>query len=366
MAFSITTKTEMFIRCGRLCCLCLKQCGTNMEAAHIIDESHGGSNDASNGIPVCFDCHQEMGAYDDKHPRGNKVRPEELTARRDRVYQLVETGVIYAQIIAERQRLSAHAGEKPAIGHIHEPPKASPEARRFLRALLSADSPVDAPARKLSLLNEQDRAYVLDGLLQKGASDPRAVTIIGDILQSKRFKVAEPVVIAEQLVRAVTLYGDVAVKAELLRAFPQAILAAAYEGLRLAFFEDLIGIVKRDQFIEVNKIVPPLVEQVGAIPEELHQDYVLVLLDQARSESYNGAPAARRALSTLPEPVARAGIKAMHVEFLVWNGRYDHVKEFVQDYQHLASSDQKTLLTDFLALSQRAFFKKHVHEGQAD
>ena len=104
MPFEINTKTEMFIRCGRLCCLCLKQCGTNIEAAHIIDESEGGSADASNGIPVCFDCHQEFPAYNDKHPKGNKFRPKELIARRDRVYQLVETGAIYAQLIAERSR----------------------------------------------------------------------------------------------------------------------------------------------------------------------------------------------------------------------------------------------------------------------
>jgi hypothetical protein len=61
-----------------------------MEAAHIIDEAAGGSNDEENGIPVCFDCHQEVGSYNDKHPRGNKIRPEELRARRDRVYALVE------------------------------------------------------------------------------------------------------------------------------------------------------------------------------------------------------------------------------------------------------------------------------------
>ncbi len=66
-----------------------------MEAAHIIDEAAGGSNDEENGIPVCFDCHQEVGSYNDKHPRGNKIRPEELRARRDRVYALVEEGKLY-------------------------------------------------------------------------------------------------------------------------------------------------------------------------------------------------------------------------------------------------------------------------------
>jgi hypothetical protein len=76
----------------RHCCLCRKQCGTNIEAAHIHDEAAGGSNDEDNGIPLCFDCHQEVGAYRDSHPKGNKFRSEELRQRRDAVYELVRTG----------------------------------------------------------------------------------------------------------------------------------------------------------------------------------------------------------------------------------------------------------------------------------
>jgi hypothetical protein len=94
MPFSVAVKTAMFIRCHRRCCLCVKQCGLNMEAAHIIDEAAGGSNEEDNGIPVCFDCHQEIGSYNDKHPRGNKMRPDELRARRDHVYAQVAAGRI--------------------------------------------------------------------------------------------------------------------------------------------------------------------------------------------------------------------------------------------------------------------------------
>src|SRR3954471_10900898 len=75
MTFDPAVKTAMFIRCNRLCCLCLKQCGLNIEAAHIIDEAAGGPNDEDNGIPLCFDCHQEIGSYKDKHPRGTNSAP---------------------------------------------------------------------------------------------------------------------------------------------------------------------------------------------------------------------------------------------------------------------------------------------------
>jgi hypothetical protein len=92
MPFDPATKTAMFIRCHRRCCLCHKPCGTKIEAAHIIDESAGGSNEEDNGIPLCFDCHQDVGSYNDKHPKGNKYRPEELRARRDQVYKWVAEG----------------------------------------------------------------------------------------------------------------------------------------------------------------------------------------------------------------------------------------------------------------------------------
>ena len=81
----------------RHCCLCRKQCDTNIEAAHIIDEAAGGSNEEENGIPVCFDCHQEIGAYKDSHPKGNKFRSEELRCRRDKVYTMVESGQMHAE-----------------------------------------------------------------------------------------------------------------------------------------------------------------------------------------------------------------------------------------------------------------------------
>lgn len=97
MSFSPEVKSKMFTRCMRHCCLCRKQCGTNIEAAHIIDEAAGGSNDEDNGIPVCFDCHQEIGAYRDSHPKGNKFRPEELKQRRDMVCEVVATGKLVSQ-----------------------------------------------------------------------------------------------------------------------------------------------------------------------------------------------------------------------------------------------------------------------------
>jgi hypothetical protein len=36
-----------------------------------------------NAIPVCFECHAEIGLYNPKHPRGRRFSPEELRLHRD-------------------------------------------------------------------------------------------------------------------------------------------------------------------------------------------------------------------------------------------------------------------------------------------
>src|SRR5271169_1644651 len=89
MPFSQVVKSQMFHLSDRHCCLCRKKCGVNIEAHHIIPEAEGGLSTLDNGIPLCFDCHAEVGHYNDKHPKGNKFRTEELQATRDRIYALV-------------------------------------------------------------------------------------------------------------------------------------------------------------------------------------------------------------------------------------------------------------------------------------
>jgi hypothetical protein len=174
MPFSPEVKTLLFIRCGRLCCLCLKQCGVNIEVAHIRQESKGGSNDEENGIPVCFDCHQEMESYVDSHPKGNKFRPPELIARRDRVYSLVESGAIYAQIVAMQLRRSSNEPTNADIDDSVQRPKPTAEAKRLLE-MLTSDAPPDAPDRKIKLLPPQGQAFVLDQLLEEAPSTPASV-----------------------------------------------------------------------------------------------------------------------------------------------------------------------------------------------
>jgi hypothetical protein len=60
-----------------------------MECNHIVPEAEQGPNTLENCIPLCFDCHAEVGAYNPKHPKGNKFSGSELRAHRDNWFRKV-------------------------------------------------------------------------------------------------------------------------------------------------------------------------------------------------------------------------------------------------------------------------------------
>jgi hypothetical protein len=70
--------------------LCHRYCGLKMELHHIVQRADGGEDSHDNCIPLCFDCHAEVGAYNTRHPKGRKFTPRELRAHRDRWYGKVE------------------------------------------------------------------------------------------------------------------------------------------------------------------------------------------------------------------------------------------------------------------------------------
>jgi hypothetical protein len=86
--FGEEDKIKCLLWCDRHCCLCGKPCGTNIEIAHIISKRKKESTgDIDNAIPLCFDCHSEIGRYNVQHPKGNKYRADELKARREQIYE---------------------------------------------------------------------------------------------------------------------------------------------------------------------------------------------------------------------------------------------------------------------------------------
>src|SRR5580704_6958047 len=80
----------LLVACHRRCCVCHRWCGTKMEIDHIEQRADGGSDEITNGIALCFDCHAEVHAYNPRHPRGRKFTPTELRAHREQWLRLCD------------------------------------------------------------------------------------------------------------------------------------------------------------------------------------------------------------------------------------------------------------------------------------
>ena len=86
MAFSQSIADEVFVRCGRHCCLCGTYAGQKMELHHIKQAADGGDDSIENCIPLCLNCHADVKAYNPRHPKGRKFTETELRGHRDKYF----------------------------------------------------------------------------------------------------------------------------------------------------------------------------------------------------------------------------------------------------------------------------------------
>lgn len=114
MPFPEREAMQLMARCHRRCCICHRFCGFKMELDHITPKAEGGSDAIDNAIPVCFECHAEIHAYNDRHPRGRKYRPDELRVQKDQWLRLCESS---AQFLAS---VPPHTDVRPIQALIDE------------------------------------------------------------------------------------------------------------------------------------------------------------------------------------------------------------------------------------------------------
>jgi len=93
---------ELLAKCHRRCSICHRFCGFKMELDHIDPKKEGGSDTIDNAIPVCFECHAEIHAYNDNHPRGRKYRPEELKKHKAQWLELCKSSAAFLASVPPR------------------------------------------------------------------------------------------------------------------------------------------------------------------------------------------------------------------------------------------------------------------------
>lgn len=87
MGFSEKVQVEALVACGRYCCICHRFCGTKIALHHIKQRADGGDDSFENCIPLCLDCHEDMGKADPRHVTGKHYTENELRMHRDKWYE---------------------------------------------------------------------------------------------------------------------------------------------------------------------------------------------------------------------------------------------------------------------------------------
>ena len=90
MGFPKSVEAQALAACGRCCCICHKFCATKIELHYIKQKAYGGEDTFENCIPLCFECHADMGKADPNHPKGKHYSEMELKLHRDNWYQKVK------------------------------------------------------------------------------------------------------------------------------------------------------------------------------------------------------------------------------------------------------------------------------------
>jgi hypothetical protein len=358
MPFSPNTKARMFVKSARICCLCYKPCGTNIEAAHIIAEADGGPNTDENGIPLCFDCHQEIGSYDPKHPKGNKFTEIELKARRDKVYDLVENGVLQAQIVTTKLHNnidSTHDRNSNIVIEIYRPTK---EVKIIIElAQKSSSKPENIPL-KLQLLNDREQAYVIDTLTEE-FDNIESLNSLFAIISNENFK-EKALIILEQILRKVTILMDINLKKDFMCNVPIEILKITDEGLRIAFFTELIGILELNQFQEVNKITGCLTKIQEAIPHDLIDRYLRAIIKMTNSGAWDAGPIAKKVLLSLDKDLARRALSQIEKEILIYDYEKDYYPKLIEKHKKNWPQEKKDLFQDYLTMEKNEFNLKYL------
>lgn len=62
-----------------------------MQLHHIVPEANGGPDTTDNCVPLCLECHEEVGSYNPNHPIGRKFTEQELKRHRDVWFDFVKS-----------------------------------------------------------------------------------------------------------------------------------------------------------------------------------------------------------------------------------------------------------------------------------
>lgn len=203
---------------------------------------------------------------------------------------------------------------------------------------------------KLALLTAIEKAWLLHSVLDAALVDDRALIGLRHLLHETDIAGSAISVRITRLVRDAVFKGSIARKESILRLGPS-ILKLVDADVLQAFFGSIIKLVERDQYSEVNVIMPALGDVQGVIPPSLYSSYIDALLGQALSNAARGAPAARLAILRLPDGILNALLEKLSEEWLAQQPNTTRILlgKVLQRYSATAPSDKQAMIDKYVS-----------------
>jgi hypothetical protein len=237
--------------------------------------------------------------------------------------------------------------------------KPSNEAVQVLDSVKRRNLKGEMLPMKLKLLDQQNRGYVVDSLLEAYDQNENMTALIA-ILSFPERDAELSFVIMEQLLRKITLSSNSYLKAKFMKMAPVDLVKSMDEGLRRIFFTEIIAIMNQDQFDDVNKITPAAPNLQGALPDELKSDYLRALLCQADSCARQGAPAARQAISNLPDEVAEPALAEFKFEEFMKDEAKKALRSLLERTRNIWPADKHDLFDAFISQPWSVFYSNYI------
>lgn len=211
---------------------------------------------------------------------------------------------------------------------------------------------------KLELLNSDERLFLLESLASIASSEERGLQALSQLLELAEFPSS---VLGRYITNLVTdaLFRNSILRKTLVLGLGSDVLSTADDVALGAFFADIFEIVDNDQFHEVNRLVPALVDVSEVIPKSLCTRYVGVLLRQFNSNSRQGAPAAKLALRELSSDVWDTFISGVDLNFLSNYLPRSALRWFFSQHHDKFPEDKRDLLNDYVKLKEVDFDERY-------
>lgn len=215
---------------------------------------------------------------------------------------------------------------------------------------------VETWVAKLKLLSTPERDSILKVLGDDLANDRSAEFLF--IAINALYKDLDMTKIVEYALEIIALSGNVKSKAGFMSSVSSNALVQTREDLRLVYFQDIIDIINRNEFREVNLITPAVLKVRNAIPSKLEKSFLQAVLKQAGSDAYLGSPAAKEFLQSISSHEVNIILDDLDVETLLWNTNR-HLKNFISIHKHHWPEKNREIFVDFTEMEFDDFRKRY-------